>query len=206
MRNDLVTTQSYDTFASQYAKRWGKQWRETDGNLIKKLLTLVKPKAKILDVGCGTGDLLKFLIDDGFKGYGIDSSAGMLEEAKKHIASDYLQQMDICNLNYPNGYFDAVISLYALQHIQDVEKALYELKRVTKRNGYVYLGTHIGSKNNDQETWYSFPDNGGKVYMHYWSEEQIARLIEEYELEIIEKSLTPLEKEKQNIHLILAKR
>lgn len=199
---DKTTIQSYNGFASEYAKRWGKQWRKTDRDFIEKFLKRVKPKGKILDAGCGTGDLLRELTKRGFDAYGIDASFGMLEEAKKHIDSNNLQIMDVFHLYFPDKTFDGVICLYVLQHVDELSKALFELKRVTKAGCSLYLAIHI-SENSSRNDWYSFPNNGGEIHMHYRSEEKVIASIKRVGLEILEQQVTVNAKGTRNIHLLL---
>jgi ubiquinone/menaquinone biosynthesis C-methylase UbiE len=200
---DKTTLRSYDAFAPQYAKRWGRQWRQTDKDLIKKFLRLVKPKGKMLDAGCGTGDLLEELIKEEFDAYGIDASAGMLAEAKRHIDSSKLQQMDICSLKYPDEMFDGIISLYVLQHVTDLSKAFSELKRVTRKGCLLYISIHISRENKPRNAWYSFPENGGNIYMNYRTTEDVMTFIKKAGLQILDQAITHNEQETNNIHLIL---
>jgi ubiquinone/menaquinone biosynthesis C-methylase UbiE len=203
MRKETITNHNYDIYAPQYSKLWGESWEVTEEKFMNKFLALVKPNSKILDAGCGTGKSLKVLVNGGFDAYGQDISIGMLNEAKKHINASRLQQGDICNLSYPDETFNGVISLFTLHHIEDIKKALGELKRVTKTNGNLYLATHIGGKDKNWETWHSFPGVGGNIYMYYRSEEQIANLLKQNEFEILDKMVTPSKDEVQNLYLIL---
>ena len=50
-----------------------------------------------------------------------------------------MEKMDITNINYPNDYFDFIICSHVLSHVNDDRKAMKELARVVKRNGYVLI-------------------------------------------------------------------
>ena len=48
-------------------------------------------------------------------------------------------KMDIKNMNFNNDYFDYIICLHVLEHIEDDVKAMKELFRVLKKNGILFL-------------------------------------------------------------------
>jgi ubiquinone/menaquinone biosynthesis C-methylase UbiE len=78
---------------------------------------------KVLDVGCGTA-----LYGDLFSDYtGMDNSKGMLEKSKYNV-----QYGEAEELPFLDDSFDCVISITALQNVEDIEKAILEIKRVAK--------------------------------------------------------------------------
>ena len=60
----------------------------------KFLKTYIKTKGEVLDLGCGTGEFIYRLLDDGFSVTGVDISEGMLEMAEKKIKSKNLKSND----------------------------------------------------------------------------------------------------------------
>jgi len=103
----------------------------------------LKSDFKILDVCTGTGDIAiyiaKNIIKEG-KVVGVDFSEKMLEIAKKK-ASDLKNiefiSADALNLPFEDAEFDACFISFGLRNLQDLEKGLLEMKRVTKKNGFV---------------------------------------------------------------------
>lgn len=84
-----------------------------------KLSSLLKPGAKILDVGCGSGvPVAKYLIDKGYKVTGIDISSEQIKLAKKLVPQGEFIQMDMYNMNFPENSFDAIVAIDSLHHIQ----------------------------------------------------------------------------------------
>lgn len=63
---------------------------------------------KILEVGCGTGQLAKRFLNDGYYYTGIDISTPMLEYAEKELPSQHFHEMDMRDIKL-SGTFDAVI-------------------------------------------------------------------------------------------------
>ena len=97
-------------------------------------------KPKILDIGCGKGyllyDFLKVIPDAEI--CGIDSSSYALDNSKTEI-HDRLRLGSATDLPWPDDYFDLVISINTLHclHAQDLDTALREMERVSKRHKYL---------------------------------------------------------------------
>ena len=84
-----------------------------------------KEKARILDIGFGTGVLTKKLYDDGYEIYGIDFSERMIEIAKEKMSLAKLFQYDFSKglpEEIKNLKFDYIISTYAIHHLDDEGK------------------------------------------------------------------------------------
>lgn len=108
----------------------------------------VEPDNKILDLGCGPAtDTISLGRLVGTKGtvIGIDHDKNMIEEANIRAKSvnmeSYVlhQYADAESLPYENNYFDSCRSERLFQHLLNPEKALSELKRVTKPNGWIVI-------------------------------------------------------------------
>lgn len=127
------------------------QWFTTSiGQLVKKvegelLFDLIKPKPGdlILDAGCGTGVFTLDLLHLGCPIIGIDLSMPMLLRAKQK-ARGYpfrIVRADLLSLPFSENSFDKVISVTALEFIEDGRGAIDELFRVTKRGGSLVVAT-----------------------------------------------------------------
>jgi ubiquinone/menaquinone biosynthesis C-methylase UbiE len=119
---------------------------------ITALLTL-KPGQRILDLGCGTGELTRMIADRldarrGGQAVGIDAAAQMIAVARKKRANATCR-FDVAaaeSLPYDNGSFDAVVSSLFFHHV-DLElkqRTLAESWRVLKPGGkLVVADMHI---------------------------------------------------------------
>lgn len=94
----------------------------------------LNPK-KCLDVGCGTGKLVRWLRFFGIEAYGVEISKDAIGLANKSVQS-YLRQGDILNLPYEDDFFDAVVTYDVMEHIEKskIKKALDETIRVSKKH------------------------------------------------------------------------
>lgn len=105
----------------------------------------IKPGDKILDVGCGKGFLLydftKVVPD--LELHGIDISEYAISNAKEEI-KDRLQVGNATSLPYPDNYFDFVFSITTLHNLPcyDLDKALREIERVSKKNKYICVESY----------------------------------------------------------------
>lgn len=99
---------------------------------------------KILDVGCGTGDHLKQLIDLGFDVVGIDPSVRMLKYAESDLPKGMITNGSVLNIPFENNLFDFVYSVEVFRYLskEDNMRGLAEIKRVLKPDG-VFFGTFI---------------------------------------------------------------
>jgi len=114
------------------------------GDIFTKLNFNFKKGKKILDVGCGDGSDARIFINEfGLDTYGIDVYR---HESVNKIKGLKFQDGGIFNIPFPDNSFDYVFILDILHHIdeknQNYDKhitGLGELKRVTKRKGYIII-------------------------------------------------------------------
>ncbi|MDE7162352.1 MAG: methyltransferase domain-containing protein [Anaeroplasmataceae bacterium] len=102
---------------------------------------------KILELGCGTGDMWKNHISLLNKCSLVltDISEGMLETARKNIRNLHnvtYQIVDIQDIPFESNSFDIVIANMMLYHVPDLKKGLSEVKRVLKEGGSFYCATY----------------------------------------------------------------
>ncbi len=102
-----------------------------------------QPKS-ILDIGCGTGALLRRLAS----AYplatlvGVDAAAGMIAQAKAAAAEAAMLRLTqglAEELPFPSGTFDLVVSTMSFHHWQDQQRGLAEVRRVLTPDGVFVL-------------------------------------------------------------------
>lgn len=97
---------------------------------------------RVLEVSFGTGYLLTRYAGE-FETHGIDYNQRMVGTAKRNLAqqnlSAELQQGNVENLPYPDGYFDTVVNTMSFTGYPDGERALSEMKRVLKSGGRLIM-------------------------------------------------------------------
>jgi len=105
----------------------------------------IKPGDKILDIGCGKGFLLYDFtkVVPGVEVYGIDISDYAIANSKEEVR-DRLQVGNATSLPFPDQHFDFVYSITTLHnlHCYDLDKALREMQRVSKKNSYLCVESY----------------------------------------------------------------
>lgn len=104
-------------------------------NFYNTLLQLVKPLEvrRVLDTGCGEGFSLNKLSEEKIAAslQGIDNSKEAISLGKKLFPNLKLQLGSIYELPYEDDYFDLVLCTEVLEHVDNPQKALHELMRVS---------------------------------------------------------------------------
>lgn len=100
---------------------------------------------RILDVGCGTGSLTAVLarMPQIVAVQGLDCSAVYIEHACRHCrdAGIDFRVGDACSLPFEDSSFDHTLSSLALQFVPDADRAVREMRRVTRSGGIVAAAT-----------------------------------------------------------------
>src|SRR5436190_24265217 len=113
------------------------RWRR---RTIKRLQPLLKKNGRVLDVGCGTGDLSIALFDNtAAEVTGIDLCGPMLKLAKTKAPQLQFIEGDGLRLPFGEASFDGLTIGFALRNLADVDRGLRELLRVLKPNGHVAI-------------------------------------------------------------------
>lgn len=101
--------------------------------------------SKVLDLGCGVGRNMIYMLDKGFAVTGIDMAESGIDELNKILrlrnSSAKVDLGKFEQLPYRDGEFNGVISVQTLNHgyTKDIEKGFSELARVVKNNGLVFI-------------------------------------------------------------------
>ncbi|MDE5598609.1 MAG: class I SAM-dependent methyltransferase [Lachnospiraceae bacterium] len=117
-----------------------------EGRLSEKAYRLItdniklNPEDKVLDVGCGTGTILKRLNDIcHIKGFGIDIEEKMVEQAKLKLPQMDIQKCDCSNTSFENEMFDSIIACMTFHHFYDQMAFANEMFRILKKGGKLYI-------------------------------------------------------------------
>lgn len=90
----------------------------------------------ILDAGCGSADVVRYLMAKGFDAKGIELSGNALREhAPDLLRKKIVQQGSLTKLPFEDNYFDVVFSSEVLEHIpeEEIPMVISEIVRVTKK-------------------------------------------------------------------------
>src|SRR5262245_30105777 len=109
--------------------------------LLDEVLKQQQPGARILDVGCGTGEYVRRANELGFAASGLEPADAMREAAIKKNPGASIVSGIATELPYPDESFDLVICIEVLRYLDlsDVRQALHELRRVLRPGGTLFL-------------------------------------------------------------------
>ncbi|MDX1358057.1 MAG: family 78 glycoside hydrolase catalytic domain, partial [Clostridia bacterium] len=101
--------------------------------------------ASVLEIGCGTGQDSRFFMDNGFIVKAIDLSRKHVEYC--HAKGIDARVMDMHNMQFDEGEFDAVYAMNCLLHVpfDEMPEVLSGIKKVLKTNGIVFIGNYAGN-------------------------------------------------------------
>lgn len=134
------------------------------------LVELLTPRAgeKILDLGCGTGDLANKLHQLGVDIIGVDKSDNMVQQAQKKYPAITFKVRDAVNLGYSNE-FDAVFSNATLHWVKAPKQALQSIYQAIKPGGRFVA--EFGGKGNVQKITDEIVNQLGEQEIAYKTEQ-----------------------------------
>lgn len=117
-------------------------------------------KGRVIDVGCGSGDFLKIIRGNcGGEIHGVDFSAASIDRCRQIMPEGRFAIGDIYGLDYESGYFDVVICMETLEHLEAPEAAFRELRRICRNGGTIIITVPNGD----------FDDYVG--HLNFWNRE-----------------------------------
>ncbi len=142
---------SYDRVAENYAKQFRDEIdkKPFDRKMLDWLAEKVGGLGVICDMGCGPGQIARYLHSKGVKVCGVDLSPAMVQQAQRLNPDIPFQRGDMLTLaNVADNSYGGIAAFYSIVHIprQKVVQALQELKRVLRPKGMLLLTFHIGQE------------------------------------------------------------
>lgn len=127
----------YDLLNHLLSVNIDRRWRR---RVVRKLQPLLAVNARVLDVGCGTGDLsIELFEKTAAQVIGIDFCHPMLQLATSKAPQLLFIEGDALKLPFADCSFDAVTIGFALRNLASAEQGLAELRRVLKPQGLIAI-------------------------------------------------------------------
>ncbi len=99
-----------------------------------------REEAKILDFGCGAAQTVVAGREQGLCIFGADvfyaGSTDRQAVEKAGLLGGWVHEIREGRIDFPDGYFDFVFSNQVLEHVEDLDGALGEIRRVLKSDGH----------------------------------------------------------------------
>ncbi|MEN8127977.1 MAG: class I SAM-dependent methyltransferase [Planctomycetota bacterium] len=104
----------------------------------RRIQKFVSPPAKVLDIGCGNGRFLGYLIPHGYEAYGFELPGKSAERAAA-IPGLKLSTEPLAPESFSENYFDAISLWHVFEHLTEPQKALDIIDTILQPGGYLFL-------------------------------------------------------------------
>jgi SAM-dependent methyltransferase len=149
---------SYDRVAEEYTRRIYDelQHKPLDRQLLDQLVTRVGQLGPICDLGCGPGQVARYLHERGAAVLGVDLSPGMVEMAQRLNPTIPFYQGNMLALPFADERWGGIAAFYSLIHIPpaDLPVALGEIRRLLRPAGWLLLAFHSGQQIVHLDEWW----------------------------------------------------
>lgn len=119
----------YDPMNHAMTAGLDRRWRRLAAQAV------VEPDARVLDACCGTGELALAARAEGGRVTGLDFSDRMLERARRKSSEIEWLTGDLLELPFEDASFDAATVGFGVRNVEDIGRALRELRRVLRPGG-----------------------------------------------------------------------
>jgi SAM-dependent methyltransferase len=140
----------YDRIGAEYADHLGKELeaKPLDRELLLRFARAVTGRGKICDLGCGPGQVARFLHEAGAEVFGLDLSAQMVAQARLLNPDIRFEQGDMLALDLPDGGLAGIAAFYAIVNFPGnwLPAIFREMVRVLTPGGLLLLAFHIGDE------------------------------------------------------------
>jgi ubiquinone/menaquinone biosynthesis C-methylase UbiE len=141
MNNDV---ERFERWSSTYERSWIQRFLDDLHSFMLEVVGAAAPELRpkvILDIGCGTGRLLRRAATrwPAAQLVGVDAAAGMIESARKLAPMATFHQAFAESLPLTDASVDLVLSAVSLHHWQDAAKGMLEVQRVLRFGGIFCL-------------------------------------------------------------------
>ena len=170
---------SYDSVAEPFAAEfYGELARKPfDRELLDQFAEGVRGRGLVCDIGCGPGQIARYLRDRGVPVCGLDLSQEMVRCARRLNPDIPFERGDMLALDMPDASLAGIVSFYAIIHLrrEDAARALEVMRRVLEPGGRLLVSFHGGEGELRRDEWYGRPVS---VYATLFEGEEMRRYLE----------------------------
>jgi len=140
----LTACEGYDVFIESEGQHLSRRLRDAFA------VAEVQPGMRLLDVGCGRGEILRHCMQLGVEAYGVDyaeaavrMSREVIDEQAQGSVKAGVCRSDAKKLPFPTGCFDRVLMFDVVEHLYpwELHDAMLEVRRVLKDDGRFIIHT-----------------------------------------------------------------
>ena len=170
-----LVASGYDEIADTYAALESEARPWPRSRWVSAVLERLAPRSAVLDLGCGSGlPVMRTIADAGHSLTGVDLSQQQLARARQNVPEAALVHKSIDDVAFPASTFDAVVSLYTIEHIRrELHSALLEsIHRWLRDDGCLLLTCEVGDEPGRVGTWLGVP-----MYLSHYDADTMQQLV-----------------------------
>ncbi|GGD31505.1 class I SAM-dependent methyltransferase [Flavobacterium orientale] len=130
--------------------------------------SITKANAKVLEIGCGPGNITKYLLSKrpDFAVHGIDIAPNMIALAKKNNPSASFAILDIRQIDEIKTKYDAIVCGFCLPYLSqtDIQKLITDCYNLLYENGLIYISFVEGDPSNSD---FQVSSSGDRSYFYF---------------------------------------
>jgi ubiquinone/menaquinone biosynthesis C-methylase UbiE len=176
---------SYDRVAEQYAAEYFDELgrKPFDRDVLDAFAGAVRGHGDVCEIGCGPGQIARYLKDRGVTMRGIDLSDEMIRCASRLSPDIQFTSGDMLSLDVPDQSFAGIVCFYSIIHLarEDVGRALKEMHRTLQPGGKLLIAFHGGEGDLHRDEWYDKPVS---VDVRLYRSEEMRSHLEDAEFEV----------------------
>ena len=152
MKEDVTRAirESYDLIADDYAREIFGELRHKpcDQELLDRFAARTTGHGQVCDLGCGPGQVARYLRDADSEVFGLDLSRGMVEQARRLSPDISFREANMMALDLPDAALAGIAAFYAIVNLPEVSlpSVFREMHRVLQPGGMLLLAFHVGSE------------------------------------------------------------
>jgi SAM-dependent methyltransferase len=124
--------------------------------VLNRFAAQVRQGGDVCDLGCGPGQVARYMRDAGAAIFGIDLSPRMIEQARQLNSDIPFREGDMMALDIPDATLAGIVAFYAIVNTpkESLPSVFQEMERVLKPGGLLLLAFHIGDETlHPNELW-----------------------------------------------------
>ncbi len=175
-------TNSLDTGREQTPQDHFKDRLKTLAPILTNIDPLLTPQMRVLEIGCGTGELLYSIKDRVKEVVGVELNKGFVEFMNNDLKIKAYAQ-DLKAIDFKDTTFDLIISIATLDHLPDPMQTLEAMKKILSPDGKIYL--ELPNRNEALNFFLPSPQRERfntffwhKAHFFYFTQESLARLLD----------------------------